>query len=62
MAASQHHQIMMRRQLLGNRQTWEGLTDLLEDLKNLPLDHPDVYRNRTLNRNPRFVIKITLQF
>ena len=28
---------------------------MMEDLKNLPLGHPDVYRNRTLNWNPRFV-------
>ena len=55
MAASLHHEI--RRGLEGSitRQSWEGLKDMLEDLKRLPLSHPDVYRNRTLNRNPRYV-------
>ena len=47
---------------MGSSQTWEGLIEMLEDLKKLPLDHPDVCRNRTLNRNPRFVINITLQW
>ena len=47
---------------MGSSQTWEGLIEMLEDLKKLPLDHPDVCRNRTLNRNPRFVINITLHW
>ena len=51
MAASLHHEI--RRGLEGS--SWEGLKDMLEDLKRLPLGHPDIYRKRTLNRNPRYV-------
>ena len=55
MAASLHHQIRRGWEGFGSSQTWEGLIDMLEDLKNLPLSHPNVYRNRTLNRNPRYV-------
>ena len=67
MAASQH--IIGSWAGFGRSQTWEGLKDMLEELKHFVLEspepalsHPNVYRNRTLNRNPRFVIKITLQW
>ena len=55
MAASLHHEIRRGGEGFGSGQTWEGLNDLMEDLKKLPLEHPDIYRNRTLNRNPRYV-------
>ena len=56
MAAFQHHQIRRGWEGFGSSQTWDGLIEMLEDLKKLPLDHPDVCRN------PRFVINITLQW
>merc|ERR1719219_260835 len=52
MAASLHHQNRKSWEGFGSRQTWDGLTEMLDDLRKLPLDHPDVYRNRTLNSNP----------
>ena len=58
MAASLHHQIRRGWEGFGSRQSWEDLTEMLEDLRKLPLDHPDICRNRTLNRNPRFVIPL----
>ena len=58
MAASLHHHIRRGWEGFGSRQSWEGLITMLEELRKLPLDHPDVYRNRTLNRNPRFAIPL----
>ena len=42
MASSLHHQ-------MEDNQSWEDLTEMLEDLREMPLDHPDVTRNMTLN-------------
>ena len=72
MAASQHLEdidIIGSWVGFGRSQTWEGLKDMLKELRHFvpespepgsSLDHPNVYRNRTLNKNPRFLI--TLKF